>query len=744
MKQTLLIGLVAFFYQSAFAVTVTVQVEDEVCTMPGTCTAVAYGGMPPYTYLWSNGATTQSISVSAGTYTVTVTDATPDQATASGTVIQRDRTQDVMSGIVNGSPSEAYCPDAGRDYPYFRWPPSTNIPGPYFFNGNEPLPEMYQDWLGYLWYYVPVFTPGGQIVPPGQVAQMQFMDGNGCPGSFTVISGYPVVWPVISVVDVQGACGGAALGSITVAYSQEGHQYPIATEVRNMQDQIVIPIQFPLHGESATTEVFTGLAAGQYRLIQRTNTNPDLMAYDWCTDEITVTVPDLGTNCGNVTGSVFMDYDQNCVQGLLMWEPRVPGALLEFTPGPYYATTSANGDYGISLPNGTYTVQQTATAIAQHCPPQPTTVTVNSNGQTLNLADTALVPVNAEVMLANGPARPGFQLTYAIRQQNLTPATTGATSTTLTFDPALSFDSAIPAPTSVNGNVLTWNQTALAAFQERTFEIWLQVPSDVTLIGTVLNASVTLNCANTDGDLSNNTASTSVTVTGSYDPNDKRAQTSSGLSDQFYFIDADEYIDYTIRFQNTGTDTAFTVIVTDTLPTTLDPGSIIWGATSHAGSRSLTGQGIVKFIFPNILLPDSNANEAASHGFASFRIKPRQPLTPGTQIENIANIYFDYNPPVITDPSVLLAEFNTGVQAKGAVQNMWLMPNPTSGSLEVRVSDLTAGLLQVVSVDGRVVLQQRIEGPRTILDVAQLSRGLYTLNWHDVNGTITTQRFVRE
>ncbi|MEO7080888.1 MAG: T9SS type A sorting domain-containing protein, partial [Flavobacteriales bacterium] len=74
-----------------------------------------------------------------------------------------------------------------------------------------------------------------------------------------------------------------------------------------------------------------------------------------------------------------------------------------------------------------------------------------------------------------------------------------------------------------------------------------------------------------------------------------------------------------------------------------------------------------------------------------------------------------------------------------------LMPNPTSGSLEVRVSENTAsGLLQVVSVDGRVVMQQRMEGPRTVLDVAQLSRGLYMLNWHDVNGTITTQRFIKE
>ncbi|MBK9629212.1 MAG: DUF11 domain-containing protein [Flavobacteriales bacterium] len=115
-----------------------------------------------------------------------------------------------------------------------------------------------------------------------------------------------------------------------------------------------------------------------------------------------------------------------------------------------------------------------------------------------------------------------------------------------------------------------------------------------------------------------------------------------------------------IRFQNTGTDTAFNVVVTDTLPSTLDPATISLVTASHANTWSLQGQGTLKFILPNILLPDSNVNEPMSHGLISFRIRPKQPLTAGTVIENIANIYFDFNPPVITEPSVLVAEFSTG------------------------------------------------------------------------------------
>ncbi|HRH39774.1 MAG TPA: hypothetical protein PK760_15595, partial [Flavobacteriales bacterium] len=362
----------------------------------------------------------------------------------------------------------------------------------------------------------------------------------------------------------------------------------------------------------------------------------------------------LGPACGNVNGTVYMDYNEDCVMGTSSSETRVPGAVLEFTPGPFYATAGSGGGYSINLPSGSYDMQQVAVDIAQHCPAPPAAVNV-SGVQTINIGDTALVPLDAQVMLSSGAARPGFELHYAISQQNLTPASTGNITTVFTFDPTVTYISASPAPSIIGANTLTWNGTALGAFGERLIQVRMQVPPNVGLIGTVLNAAVTLSTANTDADLLNNTASTSVMITGSFDPNEKVAATSSRWSDALYYIDVDNWIDYTLRFQNTGTDTAFAVIVTDTLSSTLDPATIQWGAASHSCMRSLTGQGIVKFIFPNILLPDSNVNEPASHGFASFRIRPTQPLLPGTVIENTANIFFDFNPPVITEPSVLTA-----------------------------------------------------------------------------------------
>jgi len=134
---------------------------------------------------------------------------------------------------------------------------------------------------------------------------------------------------------------------------------------------------------------------------------------------------------------------------------------------------------------------------------------------------------------------------------------------------------------------------------------------------------------------------------GAYDPNDKQGWPLGYGPNRF--IEEGQPLDYLIRFQNTGTDTAFTVVVLDTLAEWLDPASIAPGASSHAYQFALSGQGILSFRFENILLPDSNVNEAASHGFVKFRVKQRDAVPLGTAITNRAAIYFDFNAPVITN-----------------------------------------------------------------------------------------------
>lgn len=136
-------------------------------------------------------------------------------------------------------------------------------------------------------------------------------------------------------------------------------------------------------------------------------------------------------------------------------------------------------------------------------------------------------------------------------------------------------------------------------------------------------------------------------VTNSYDPNDKNAYPLGfGAS---HIVQPGTPLEYTIRFQNTGNDTAFTVILRDTLDKNFDFARVELLGSSHRYSFAQIENSILHFRFDNILLPDSATNAAASQGFVQFRVYPKANLPLGTQVKNRAAIYFDFNPPILTN-----------------------------------------------------------------------------------------------
>ena len=136
-------------------------------------------------------------------------------------------------------------------------------------------------------------------------------------------------------------------------------------------------------------------------------------------------------------------------------------------------------------------------------------------------------------------------------------------------------------------------------------------------------------------------------VIGSYDPNDKQGFP-IGYGDQ-HFIEQNQSIEYLVRFQNTGSDTAFNVVVLDTLSTNFDMASIELGASSHPFQFDIIEDRTLQFTFENIMLPDSNVNEPGSNGFFKYTVRQLQDLPMGTTFENSASIYFDFNDPVKTN-----------------------------------------------------------------------------------------------
>jgi uncharacterized repeat protein (TIGR01451 family) len=747
MDRTLLSILFACGSLFANGVTVSISVNsDAYCVYPtGSLCAEANGGVGPYTYQWSTGNPETCISqLPAGTYSVTVTDGLGAIATDQVTL----QSQPMPGTSAIWLPR---CPieweGVWPQYKLFAFASTSSI-------GVEPftagfLPAYYlpiQDWnAGFL-----MIAEEG---PPGTPMDLTITDGNGCTSSFNTVVPPPPTYLQPQVLDVEGSCSGGANGRVRVFVPAEPNGWSSAFKLFGPNGYLdwtssstfAGPNGFSA-GDSPREFVRQNLSPGTYHLVQHTNWDLYSVPYleeqwfdmiaDECPDTlVTFEVPDLGFTCGTLSGRAYIDANENCALG--SGDVNLTGTVIEVQPGNFYALTNGSGQYSINLPYGSYTVADQNPLYQEHCGVEGTPFTISSGmpNVTRNLADTSLTGLDVRVSIGSGAARPGFEMQYAISARNLAGVLGGNGTVSYTYDPTLTYLTSSPAPTSITGNTLTWNFTNLGAFDVRYFRPRFQVPPDIGLLGVELNSIASVTMVNAEANTTNNSEGHIVTITGAYDPNDKLAYTSGGNT-SIWQINDDEWIDYTIRFQNTGTDTAFFVVITDTLPTTLDPASFQAGTSSHAHSVSMLGNGVLRWAFPNILLPDSNVNEPRSHGFVTFRIRPRLPLLPGTTIENIANIYFDYNPPVITEPSVLVAEFSTGENTLHS-SSILLAPVPANDLLHISSTSMMDDLL-IMSSDGRAILKRKVMSVSTMVDVSGFAAGSYLLITTDIAGS--TQR----
>jgi len=214
-----------------------------------------------------------------------------------------------------------------------------------------------------------------------------------------------------------------------------------------------------------------------------------------------------------------------------------------------------------------------------------------------------------------------------------------------------------------------------------------------------------------------------------YDPNQKEARP-AGYQQQHY-IDANTRLEYTLQFQNTGTDTARKVVLQDMLSSSLNPATFRKGASSHDYEVRMSPDGVLTFTFDNIMLPDSNANQAASQGFVSFQIDQQPNLPVGTVIENEASIFFDFNPPIITNTTFHTIGENFNLVDVGEIlipeASVKVFPNPFrhSATIEIEGWQNRIATFQLYDAAGRIVRRATFDGHQYQLRRNGLNRGIY-------------------
>ncbi len=726
----LIAGLIPLYGK---AITITGNVTHPTCGQGNGCiSAGVTGGTAPYTYLWNPvppfGQGTPSVcGLFAGTYALTVTDAAAEEVTEFFLLL--DQNINVFNALtyVYGQ-STAHHPCTGQQEGSFRviqdmlggTPPYTITA-----NGQPPLfidPVTNDPVFGY--YF------------PFEIVSVNVTDANGCTGFDQM--GIDGINPAPFTADnIDPACGGQANGSASLTIGYSGPYGPYVT-VTGPGGGVVFtgdPFGDPL--------ILNGLETGLYT-VQRVY-DPVYMASQ-CQFDDQFTIPDLGVACGTVSGEVFIDNDQDCAHDGS--EVAVPYRVLTITPGPDYAITDGSGHYTRNVADGNHTIIPQGTDLYPICPAvQPVPFSINGDAAIIDFADSSLVQLNVHVNSGANAARVGFVQSLWAHVSNMSAQLSGPVTVTLDIASQMNYVSALPTPTSVNGNQVSWTLPAFGPYGAANFSVQVQVPPDIDLLGQVYAHYWSASQPVAESNSADNLVGSTGFITAAYDPNDKTARTSTGWSNALYFIGQDEWMDYTIRFQNTGTDTAFNVVVTDTIASELDLSTFEQGVASHAFTVEFKEDRVVEWRFSDILLPDSNVNEAASHGLVNFRIRPVQPLLPGTEISNTANIYFDFNPPVITEPSVLVAEFSTG-QAEGPGEvgrQLILFPNPATHELQVIIGDAGVGahMADVLSMDGRLVMHIGALSRNAKISTASLAAGAYVLRLRNADGRTQQSSFMK-
>ncbi|AWA28784.1 hypothetical protein HYN48_01035 [Flavobacterium magnum] len=306
---------------------------------------------------------------------------------------------------------------------------------------------------------------------------------------------------------------------------------------------------------------------------------------------------------------------------------------------------------------------------------------------------------------------------------------THTVSGTVTFqkDPALAISDISEAGVISNPNGFTYDFVNLAPFETRVITVNMDVPPIPDLnLGDLLTNNATIAVSGNDIIPANNTDALTQPVVGSYDPNDK-AESHSGLVN-INDLNQGDYLFYTIRFQNTGTFNASNIRLTDALDAMLDESSIRMVAASHIYTLQRTGSQLV-WTFSNINLPGEFQDEARSHGYVTFKIKPKPGYGVGDIISNTAEIYFDTNPGVVTNTvqTEVSAPLGTGTFDPA---NILIYPNPANAVVYINLQHTMENMERVTLYDvlGKTVKQLKAAAAREIaLDVADLAKGIYIL-----------------
>ena len=448
-----------------------------------------------------------------------------------------------------------------------------------------------------------------------------------------------------------------------------------------------------------------------------------------------------------ITGKMFFDFNSNTVQD--NGEPSVANRIVSDTTTGRFSFSELDGSYNVSVIDAGNFLVVPSSQNYYAAVPSSHAVSFSGTNQLDSLNDFAFQPAgdfnDLSIVLTplSDVFNPGFDALYSIDYSNV--GTTSLAGTVVFYpDSGLTYTSAVPAPAIVTVDSIVWNTDILSPFQTGNILLTMNLNNN-TPIGSVVSSSAIILPLAGDADTTNNYSAWDINVAGSYDPNNILVSIADiDIAD----LITPPYLEYIINFQNTGTDTAINVRISNRIPFELDMSSFELVASSDP-VEIYFDQAINKleFHFDNIHLPDSNVNEPESHGFVRYRIKPVTTLSAGDSIVNDASIFFDFNAPVKTNKAVTHIVLATAVnEIANSISGLELFPNPASQTITIKPQQAISGEATwlVYDVYGREVYRSETNNEKQLsIDVFKLVEGVYLVSVQTKKKTFTA-RMVKE
>ncbi|MFM9988177.1 T9SS type A sorting domain-containing protein [Flavobacterium sp.] len=686
-------------YSTSITITQPTPLTCNATISGNTVTLNATGGNPPYTFGVNGGAFQSSTvynNLTPGIYTFQVRDINNCICTSNVTI-----------------PNNGFSVTLGS---------TLDIPVSTFFaNVSGGVPPF-----SYQWSYNGVAISGetSQNINTQHVCgqfSVLVTDANGLLATANATSGCLPISANNDAFSVYSSNIATATSTVSVLSNDFFNGLPVNSPTNNVTlTPLTIPVGFMINA-NGTISVLSGTPSGIYTLSYQIcqNTNPN----NCSTAIVAITIPSNGiilkAFIDSNNNSIQDNGETNFIQGQFGYELNNNGTINHIT--------SLSGEFSINESNATnsynlsYSINPAVAAQYSLSTPSYNNIHVSGSGVTIyNFPITEIPFTDLAVYVYNygAPPRPGFTYVNQINYRNSGNQTIPSGTVTFVNNNVVTITNVSQSGTISIANGFTYDFTNLLPGESRYINVTMQVPTIPTVtLGQLLTNSVSTTIPSGDINIANNNSSISQIIVGSYDPNDKVE--SHGGKIVHSTFSSNDYLTYTIQFENTGTANAENVRVNDILDTKLDETSVKMINASHSYILNRVGN-TLNWNFNGIeLIPNGK-------GSLTFQIKPKSGYVVGDIIPNTASIFFDFNPAIVTNT------FNTEfVSALGISEfenkEFVVYPNPTNGIVVISLKNNSNIIDSIIVNDvlGKTIFSRKINSFSSEIDLSNVSKGIY-------------------